>query len=484
MCFWSDPVTARHLVKNNPVMPIDLFTRLLDEVTPHCSSISLTDSGEFLSDPLREERFEILGRHLRKHPDLQYVQISNGSMLNGTNLDYLKEAPDVTFAISLDTTDYLEYEFIRRPGVLSIVEENLILLRAALSKLGVKKITLIINVVLMKCNVFSLLDVIRLARAVGASVYCDHVAKLNDKLSAESLFHFPALANMLIERCEALAAKLRVPFNRPPPFALTPPQAAEKAQEPHSKTCPQLNETGPIHIEANGNVIPCCPPSPLVVGNVYEESFEQIIFGKKIEEYRAAILQGKPLPPCDCCQRLHRKNNYLYDSAAYGWDIPAESRNNEIAPDLIKHGFFDWLNDISGARLKKSIVTEYAYRRSMLLRNNDAFDSLENEMQKVSFANDVMMKYLKANSSVTIYGAGIDSVWLMKNTIAKHLRIIAFADRDSEKQGRKHFEIDIIRPELISSDAVLIASERHGADIQRSLAAIIPNGTDVLSVFQ
>jgi len=109
MCFWSDPGIARNLKDSDPTMGGDLFRRALGEVVPYCSSLSLAGGGEFLTDPLAGERLAILGDALRSHPEVTYFQTSNGSLLTGERLQFLRGVRRVGFGVSIDSVDALTY---------------------------------------------------------------------------------------------------------------------------------------------------------------------------------------------------------------------------------------------------------------------------------------------------------------------------------------------------------------------------------------
>jgi radical SAM protein with 4Fe4S-binding SPASM domain len=479
MCFWNDKELAKHLIREDPCMTMALFVRLLGEVAAHSGSISLTDWGEFLSDPLRDERLKVLGDFLRAHPELPYEQITNGSMLRTENLSFLQDVKRVTFSISLDSVDTLEYAATRRPGTLPPVLKNIHHLRARLLALGVTYVTIILRVVLMKRNLFSLAEVVRFAQSIGATVYCDHVCKyFNNDMEAESLLHFPVLSNFVIESTRQLACKLNVPFDAPAPIA----PSIEVANSPSSAistNCYQIETSGPIHVDTNGDVTPCC--QPLIIGNVNRQSFSEIVTGEEINRYRNAIATGQPLPPCDHCQYLRRGSKYICDSRDYGWDILPESRCYERDPNLVKGGFFKWIKEIPEPRLRHLLREHYQFRAGELLETNLREDSTSMAMKRLTLANDRILQLLKKKGNslrVVIYGAGADTLWLFKYSMLDELPVVAIADRDEAKQGGVLFNCPIISPAQISeyeADVVLISSLRHGGQIRQQLAQRFPD---------
>ena len=183
-------------------------------------------------------------------------------------------------------------------------------------------------------------------------------------MQAESLLHFPVLSNAIIESSRQLAKELNVPFDAPSPIA----PSIELANAPVSAistSCYQIETSGPIHVDTNGDVTACC--QPLIIGNVNQQSFAEIINGETINRHREAIAAGRPLPPCEHCQYLRRGSEYICDSRDYGWDIRPEKRCYEQNPDLEKGGFFDWIREIPEPRLRRLLREHYQLRASELM---------------------------------------------------------------------------------------------------------------------
>ena len=241
MCFWSNPETAKELSDNDPTMSMDLFRRGLREAIPWVRSVGLAAGGEYLSDPMLEERLAVLGEALRMHPEVYFEGISNASMLRRETLGFLRRVQRAVFTLSIDSADALVYASVRRPGKLFRAEENIRQLRPALTALGVGFVHMSLNVVLMKRTLLTLPATIRLAHEIGATVNCDHAQGFGPDLSRESLFGVPVFANLFLERCERLAKRLGVGFSRPPPFAVTADEI-RLARVERPSSCSQLDE--------------------------------------------------------------------------------------------------------------------------------------------------------------------------------------------------------------------------------------------------
>ena len=60
-----------------------------------------------------------------------------------------------------------------------------------------------------------------------------------------------------------------------------------------------------LYVEPDGEVRPCCYQSP-VLGNIYEESFEEIWNGSRARELRLSMIDRTPPQPCVQCYEFNR----------------------------------------------------------------------------------------------------------------------------------------------------------------------------------
>jgi len=79
------------------------------------------------------------------------------------------------------------------------------------------------------------------------------------------------------------------------------------------KTMCERPFSGPIQIQADGRVIPCCfiTDAEIVLGDIYQNSIEEILKGKPYEELRDRHREGdfKELP-CETCDQM-----FIYDES-------------------------------------------------------------------------------------------------------------------------------------------------------------------------
>ncbi|OFX24726.1 MAG: hypothetical protein A2V77_14595 [Anaeromyxobacter sp. RBG_16_69_14] len=484
MCFWSRPDVARNLQDSDPTMPMTLFRRALEEVVPHCSALCLAGAGEFLADPLAEERLAVLGDALRRHPEILLYQTTNASLLTRDKLQFLKGTRRVGFTISIDSVDGLTYASIRRPGTLSKVLDNIRSLRRELWAIGIEDVYLRLNMVVMKRNVFSLPDVLRFAKEMHAKVFVDHPQGFGpDDLHQESLFRFPVFSNAFLAKCRQLAETLDVALETPPPFAISPEEVAQyhDARSDRSLHCYQLDKAGPVQILSNGDVSVCC--QNLVFGNLNQQPFREVFFSPRYPEYREAIAAGRPLPPCDHCRHLYRNAPYLYDSGVYDMDIPPQSRNLDPQPDFDKEGFFDWLNDLSEERLRYHLRQDYIARGKRLFASGISEETAL--LQRQRNMNEKFLSWIQGHCRIVVYPAGTQAAWLLKNTLLSRANIVGFSDRNPQMHGKLFHGYPVVAPEDIRGlepAVLLVASDLHREEICRDLAHLEDRGITVSTI--
>ncbi len=484
MCFWSKPEIAHNLRQNDQTMPMEMFRRALKESIPYGRALCLAGSGEFMSDPLLEERLEILGKSLRDHPEIMLYQTTNGTQLSAENLLFLKGVKKIGITLSIDSVDALTYASIRRPGGLSEVRATIRSLRKQLHELGLEEIHLRLNMVLMKRNIFSLPDVLRFAREVSAVVFVDHPQGFGpEDLHLESLFRFPAFTNAFLKKCQALAEILNVEFQRPPAFAIQSEEIAAYYNTPKERrlSCYQLDREGPVQVSPNGDVSVCC--QNLVFGNLNQQSFGEIFFSPRYNEYRDAIARGQPLTPCDQCRHLYRGAPYLYDSSVYNMDIPPEARNLEIKPEFEKEGFFDWIGELSDRQLRHHLKQDYL-SKAIRATTSEIPDEIA-AFERIKHMNETFLSWIQQELKIIIYPAGKQTAWLLKHTLLPKANILAISDRNTVLHGQQFHGYSVIAPSEISSknpDKLFLASDLHEIQIRRDLHHLLDEGIQIITV--
>src|SRR5210317_1709290 len=68
-----------------------------------------------------------------------------------------------------------------------------------------------------------------------------------------------------------------------------------------------------IHTWPDGNTFPCCNwDSGQPVGNINDQSLEQIWNNEKMKQTRTAMLNGKKISACDRCYHLEKTEDASY----------------------------------------------------------------------------------------------------------------------------------------------------------------------------
>jgi MoaA/NifB/PqqE/SkfB family radical SAM enzyme len=92
-----------------------------------------------------------------------------------------------------------------------------------------------------------------------------------------------------------------------------------------------------LHINPRGDVKTCCAGDPNMLGNLNEQSIEQILHGPVMQEIRQSICEGKPHAYCYNCvqaERYGRSERDWHNSVSPEFD-PRTANDTEHVPTLI-----------------------------------------------------------------------------------------------------------------------------------------------------
>lgn len=248
--------------------------------------------------------------------DLRLNLITNGNLITDRHIDRLRgRIFKVDF--SIDSHIPSVYEDIRRGGRYDRMLAGLRRL-VALSREEGFVMTLV--VVLMKQNLSTLDGTVTFARDEG--IHRLRVQKMLPFFTDPHRFHVdehytPREVRHYLDRAVAAAKRERIDLtldldprehyhseDAPEP-AVTPPTVAhaffETLQERNQGFCFQLSSY--VRILPNGNVYPCCRgwDDHLLMGNVFEQSFEEIWNGPEYRRLREEFLTGELREGCRNC---------------------------------------------------------------------------------------------------------------------------------------------------------------------------------------
>mgnify|MGYP001814709793 CR=1 FL=1 len=281
--------------------------RITDQV-PDLEQVYLHGIGEPL---LNKELPEII-RHLKRRK--VYVLFnSNGILLNGQRQQELVAAGLDELRISLDAASSAGYKKIRNStafeGIINNLKSFIILQKQ--HPVAVPKLSLWF--LGTRENISELPGFVRLAAEIGiAEVYLQRLVYFQDNggygvaRDSKTLQNSADGSSEFIKESLELAAQLGVQFNasgQSEPVASL--QGKTEARLPWRKCYRPLTL---MYVTANGNVLPCCI-SPfatvdydsIILGNVFENSLEEIWTGSKYENFRKQHQTATPPKSCRGC---------------------------------------------------------------------------------------------------------------------------------------------------------------------------------------
>ena len=270
----------------------------------------------------------LFGLGVRFHID------TNGTHLTPEVSDRLCASKMDTINISLDAATDETFRRIRKGAKsLRAVIDNIDALVRARAAAGAKfKISL--SMTLMRSNLAEWPEFLRMAKRLGVDhVYARHLEAYTAEMEEELLWHDQAAFNAARLGALALADELGVGLSVPLPFSFTPRKGRMACSVPWKFAM----------ILGNGDVAACCIPG-LVMGNLHENTMEEIWNGPNYQELRATVNSDKPKPTCAACpmqRRTDDADSYLIYSALKRM----QQRNSDAAADSLDGGRGDLVED-------------------------------------------------------------------------------------------------------------------------------------------
>jgi len=288
--------------------PLDIFKAIVPYM-PYWKFLSLTGPGESLINP----KLDQILRLVRDHSSCSIMVTTNGMLINQRLAAVFHNFKVDEISISLDSLDKETFETLRVNAKLEKVIAAIDLLNQGKGKSGsdVPKINL--TPTFFRQNIhelprfidFALQRQINVVQASPGQVY-------RQSWVQESLLHFPELTRRLARRTERRAERLGVKFinnlrmvyiNRGSRW-LRLFRGSELLDFPTDpSTC--LKPWTSIFIEPDGEVRPCCYPSP-VFGNIYTQDFRDIWNSEEAQSLRQGMITGNPPKLCKNCYEFNR----------------------------------------------------------------------------------------------------------------------------------------------------------------------------------
>ena len=212
--------------------------------------------------------------------------------------------------VSLDGSTPETYARVRGVDALPKVVANLEAFAAYRRERGVGHPAVSLWFTGMHENLHELPGLVPIAlRAGGAEIHLQRLVYNGLGLAVEAQSLYGRLSDeeaRVIRTTEAAARKAGLVFSASgattPEVSLTPHGASTRPWS-HCRRPWML-----VYVTVHGNVLPCCispwvaePYEAIVLGNLYEQSLEQIWWGGGYEAFRRALLTETPPQPCQGC---------------------------------------------------------------------------------------------------------------------------------------------------------------------------------------
>jgi len=210
--------------------------------------------------------------------------------------------------ISLDAASDATFKRVRKGApALREVTENIAGLVRARAAAGAD-FALSMSFTLMRSTLAEWPDFLRMAARLGVtSVFARHLEAFTLDMEADSLWHDKSGFNEARLDAMALADALGIVLACPPPFRDLPQAGRRPCHVPWDSAV----------MLGNGDIAACCVPG-MVMGNLHENTMEEIWNGPRYQSLRATVNSATPEPVCAACPMFRRTDNpdsYLIHSA-------------------------------------------------------------------------------------------------------------------------------------------------------------------------
>ena len=234
---------------------------------------------------------------------------TNGLLLRGRLVEPVVRAGLDELRVSIDSASPETYALVRGADGFDRIINNLHGLAELKSRLGLTTPNVSLWITGMKANVRELPDLIRIADEIGVrEVYLQRLVFSERGLAMQdqALFHHAGNEELdAVREAERLAVELGVTL-RGSGEASAGGLLPEPASEGSYRAC--RRPWSLMYVTANGNVLPCCIApftgahyEGMVLGNVFEETVEQIWNGARYQSWRAGMLEERPPEACAGC---------------------------------------------------------------------------------------------------------------------------------------------------------------------------------------
>ncbi|MGE0058242.1 MAG: radical SAM/SPASM domain-containing protein [Dehalococcoidia bacterium] len=234
---------------------------------------------------------------------------SNGLLLRGRLVEPIVRSGLDELRVSVDSATPETYQKVRGVDGLGRIFKNLEDLAALKARVGATTPKVSLWITGMALNVGELPALVRKAAALGiAEVYLQRLVYSGRgiALDEQSLFHRADGSELdAVNEARRVAAELGVELKG------SGEASADRVLQDDSVDVTYRECRRPwtlMYVTSNGNVLPCCitpfttvPYGDIVLGNVFQESLEDIWNGPRYQDWRRRMLGAEPPEACKGC---------------------------------------------------------------------------------------------------------------------------------------------------------------------------------------
>lgn len=291
---------GRHMEQRD--IRVDDFARVLEHI-PAVTAIALVGEGEPLLHPHFFEMVDMATEAGKK-----VVILSNGALLNQTNIEKLCTSGVLYVSISIDSTDPARFARSRIHGDLAAILHNMQHLRKYRDANGYRYPKIAVKGTLFDYSADELPGIVALAREHGAELF-ESFQPLNPKQSYVNAYpeeHKPQLAvvdkvQQAILRDNAAARQILRPFEE----FFAEEELAFGGAEKANCLRPNCDEQH-LYALLSGEVTPCCQIKDVVnpAWNLVHQPLANILADKSYENLRFNLWNGIFPDYCKGCWKL------------------------------------------------------------------------------------------------------------------------------------------------------------------------------------
>ena len=305
MCHQSDGIPLKE-------MPAPKAHEVLDQLLPFALHLTPSDASEPLMNDL-DAICELCEKY-----DVQMMLYCNATLLDEETFERIAPWTHRIW-FSIDSPDPETFASLRVGSQLDDVCANI---RAVMPKARAMKIEIAFNAVVMAPNWHQMPDLVDMIAELGGDQMAMQELLPNstgfDELKIEGVVDDEVYGTMVEAVKErALGHGMNVSLYLHPPFA---GELVNRPADPHTKS--PLAQVRELHMDSfarmhpkfcpmamnyvkvtpDGAVFPCCRgPEELEMGNLLEQSFDDIWNGEKYQEFRRQMFTGEYAKVCSDC---------------------------------------------------------------------------------------------------------------------------------------------------------------------------------------